>query len=193
MTISLALRDLRDSTRRLSEAVTELVMIAHEDRPAGSDVAAVDQYAELVSELQSEVVAADRHLVGLEGPTALSQRMPLVDAALAATALRYWRDLRSYAAIAAMRQVARRGGPDWRAWQGSVEQSQQRCEQPLLDSLERARQVWLELAELVPLWLAPPRAVPAHTAPEPQHEPLHDTQQDTQHDTQQDRSTWRTP
>ena len=66
--------------------------------------------------------------------------------AIATASLRYWRDLRSYSATAAMRQAARRGQPDWRAWQVSIELSQQRCEQPLIDAGAGARAVWLELA-----------------------------------------------
>src|SRR6478609_951885 len=124
MTISLALHDLRDATARLSEAVTELVMIAHEDRPEGSEVAAVDSFAEQVSELQSAVVMAGRVLAAIDGTDQLARRMADVDAAIAAAALRYWRDLRSYDATAAMRQAARRGRADWRSWQVSIEQSQ---------------------------------------------------------------------
>ena len=156
MTISLALQDLRDSTARLSEAVTELVMIAHEDRPADSEVAAVDHFAEQVSELQASVIDAGRELAGIDGPVIVAMRMPAVDRAIATAALHYWRDLRSYDATAAMRTAARRGGSDWRSWQVSIEQSQQRCEQPLLDTVSGARAVWLELAELVSLWLAHP-------------------------------------
>ncbi|GCD91835.1 hypothetical protein [Nocardioides sp. LS1] len=173
MTISLALRDLRDSTQRLSEAVTELVMITHEDRPDGSEVAAVDHFAEQVTELQSSVVAAGQELLGIDGPTLVSLRMPVVDEALAAATTCYWRDLRSYAAVGAMRQVARRGGRDWRAWQGSVEQSQQRCEQPLLDAVASSRRVWMELAELITLWLRhPPAEAPP---PDQQDSPETDT------------------
>lgn len=156
MTISHALKDLRESTSRLSEAVTELVMIAHEDRPEGSDTAAVDAFAEQVSELQGSVVEAVNELAGIEGPLPIADRMGLVDRAIATASLRYWRDLRSYAATAAMRQAARRGQPDWRAWQVSIELSQQRCEQPLIDAGADARAVWLELAELVSIWLSHP-------------------------------------
>lgn len=156
MTISHALQDLRESTDRLSEAVTELVMIAHEDRPDGSDTAAVDAFAEQVSELQASVVLAVHELARIEGPAGIADRMGYVDRAIAAAALRYWRDLRSYDATAAMRQAARRGRQDWRAWQVSVEQSQQRCEQPLIDATTGARAVWLELAELVSIWLSHP-------------------------------------
>lgn len=163
MTISHAVSDLRDATTRLSQAVTELVMIAHEDRPVGSDTAAVDAFAEQVSELQSSVVLAGRELARIEGLARLAERMALVDEAIAAAARRYWRDLRSYDATAAMRQAARRGGPDWRAWQVSIEQSQERCEQPLAEATSGTRAVWLELAELVSLWLshAPPQPPPA--------------------------------
>ena len=156
MTIAHALRDLRASTGRLSDAVTELVMIAHEDRPDGSETAAVDHFAEQVSEFQASVVAATQELATIEGPVRLADRMALVDGAIAAAALLYWRDLRSYDATTAMRQAARRGGQDWRSWQVSIEQSQQRCEQPLLDATTGARAVWVELAELVSLWLSHP-------------------------------------
>src|SRR6478672_11306688 len=109
MTIARALHDLRTSTSRLSEAVTELVMIAHEDRPSGSETAAVDDFAERVSELQSSVVTANQELAQIEGPVRLADRMVLVDGAIATAALLYWRDLRSYDATTAMRQAARRG------------------------------------------------------------------------------------
>src|SRR4051794_30116805 len=112
MTIAHALQDLRGSTARLSEAVTELVMIAHEDRPTGSETAAADHLAEQVSELQSSVMLATQELAGIDGPGPLADRIAVVDSAIAAAALRYWRDLRSYDATAAMRQAARRGGPD---------------------------------------------------------------------------------
>src|SRR3954447_11948472 len=102
MTIAHAIRDLRSSTNRLSEAVTELVMIAHEDRPDGSETAAVDHFAEQVSELQSSVVIANHELSLIEGPVRLADRMALVDSAIATAALLYWRDLRSYDATSAM-------------------------------------------------------------------------------------------
>lgn len=156
MTIAHALQDLRNSTARLSEAVTELVMIAHEDRPTGSETAAADHFGEQVSELQSSVVLATDELARIDGPGPLADRIALVDDAIATAALRYWRDLRSYDATAAMRQAARRGGQDWRAWQLSIEQSQQRCEQPLLEAAQDTRAVWCELGELVSLWLSHP-------------------------------------
>jgi hypothetical protein len=156
MTISHAVQDLRESTSRLSEAVTELVMIAHEDRPEASETAAVEAFAEQVSELQGSVALATQELAGIEEPLRIADRMDLVDRAIATASLRYWRDLRSYDATAAMRQAARRGGQDWRAWQVSVEKSQQRCEQPLIETTEGARAVWLELAELVSIWLSHP-------------------------------------
>jgi hypothetical protein len=173
MTISHAIQDLRRSTSRLSEAVTELVMIAHEDRPHGSEIAAVDAFAEQVSELQSSVVLAVHELARIEGPAHLADRMSLVDRSLASAGLRYWRDLRAYDATVAMRQAARRGGSDWRAWQVSIEQSQERCEQPLIDATTGVRAVWLELAELVSLWLshAPPPPPPSLLTVEPGAEP----------------------
>ncbi len=77
-----------------------------------------------------------------------------VDAAIAAAALRYWRDLRSYDATAAMRQAARRGGrTGGRGRSASSSPSSaasSRCSTPS----RGARAVWLELAELVSLWLA---------------------------------------
>jgi hypothetical protein len=156
MTVSHALQDLRESTSRLSDAVTELVMIAHEDRPSGSETAAVDAFAEQVSELQASVVLAVHELARADGTVRIADRMAFVDRAISDAALRYWRDLRSYEATLAMRQAARRGGQDWRAWQVSIEQSQQRCEQPLVDATAGAREVWLELAELVSIWLSHP-------------------------------------
>lgn len=167
MTVNLAVRDLRTATTRLAEAVAELVTIAHEDRPAGSQPAVVDHVAEQVSELQGAVVDATRELAAIErpSPSQVVDRMPAVEEALARAALCYWRDLRSYDAAGSLRRAARRDGADWRAWQASVAVSEQRCEQPLLAATAAARAVWLELAELVGLWLAhpPPVAVPTPT------------------------------
>lgn len=166
MTIAHVLHELRASTGRLSQAVTELVMIAHEDRPDAGDTAAVDHFAEQVSELQSSIVTASQELAGIEGPARLAERMAHVDSAIAAAAVLYWRDLRSYDATTAMRQAARRGGKDWRAWQVSIEQSQERCELPLLEATADVRAVWVELAELVSLWLShPPPPSPTLSSP----------------------------
>ena len=189
MTMSSALQELRASTSRLSEAVTELVMIAHEDRPEGSEPepAAVDAFAEQVSELQASVALAHQELARIDGPLGAAERMAFVDGAIATASRRYWR-LRSYDATATMRQAARRGGQDWRAWQVTVEQSQERCEKPLNDVTDGARAVWGELAQVTSLWLTHP---PPHSITGSATSPATDPSPTTAADVPASENTWR--
>jgi hypothetical protein len=136
---------LRVATVQLSGCVAELAMITLEDRPVGSEVAAVDSFAEQVVELGSSVALAVREAAAIEASASVAT-LPAVDAALADASLRYWRDLSSYGPTSEMRKLASAGGREWRAWQRSVELALQRCEQPMVDALAAVRTVWADFA-----------------------------------------------
>ncbi len=162
MSLTTALDELRGANSSLAEAVSELVMTVHEDRPLHSEVAVIDNLAEVVSELQASVVQAAAELQDVSDIRQLPNRLPGVDAAIAASGVRYWRDLRSHAAVAELRAAAQRHGVEWRTWQSSLEQSQLRCEEPLLRSAASVRAAWREVGELLSLYLP---AADATTAP----------------------------
>jgi hypothetical protein len=163
MSLESAHRELRQRCRELGDAVTELVTIVHEDRPQGSDVAVVDALTETVSELQSSAVAAAEQVDLVGEARALPGRLGLIDAAMAACATTYWRDLRAFGPVSQLRVAARRGGPEWRRWQHSVELSQQRCEQPLFEASAAVRAAWGEAAELLGLYLPNPELLSTAT------------------------------
>ena len=75
MSLGSALIDLGTVTTRFEQAVGELVMIAHEDRPTGSEVAVVDRLAETVSELQAAAVEAARRVAQVRGARLLPDHL----------------------------------------------------------------------------------------------------------------------
>lgn len=156
MSMGSAVIDLRNVTSALEEAVAELVMISHEDRPAGSEVAVVDRLAETVSELQSAAVEARRQVAEIRGSRMLPAQLPAVEEAVAACSLTYWRDLRSFAPLHDLRRTASRRGVEWRTWQQSIELSLLRCEEPVLQATRTVRSAWQEVGELLTHYLMPP-------------------------------------
>jgi len=161
MSLSTAVQTLRTSVADLNAAVSELVMIVHEDRPTGSDLAMVDHLAEVVSELQAGVVAASSTLAALTDPRQLPERLPLIDRELDSASVRYWRDLRGYEPTVELRRSARGRGGEWRTWPGSVQASVMQCEEPLVAASSAVRAAWREIGELLTLYLPVPYAAPS--------------------------------
>jgi hypothetical protein len=153
MSLRTALDNMRSANASLNEAVAELAMTVLEDRPIPSEVAAIDNLVEVVSELQASVAEAEDQLRAVEDVRQLPVRLPEIDDAVAACSVRYWRDLRSHGPLSELRVTARRRGIEWRTWQSSVEQSQLRCEAPLLRSAASVRAAWQEVGELLSLYL----------------------------------------
>lgn len=153
MSLGTALSDLRVAEAILRDAVQELVMTVHEDRPRGSEIAAIDHLAEVVSEFQGSVMQAGQELDSIGNARGLPARLPAVDAALNAAQARYWRDLRAHAPVTELRLVSRGRGEEWRTWQISLELTQLRCEVPLVRAAETVRLAWREVGELLVLHL----------------------------------------
>jgi hypothetical protein len=165
MSLSTALHTMRDKVAALNSTVAELVMIVHEDRPTDSELAVVDHLGEVVSELQAGVVEASTELAAIVDTKHLPERLPAIDNALSDCALRYWRDLRRYEARAELRRSARSRGVEWRTWQGSLEASELRCEEPLTGALATVRASWREIGELLCLYLPAPTPVASSASP----------------------------
>jgi len=144
MTLPAVHAQLTAAVENLWQAVSELVLIAHEDLPGDADLAAVDDLSERVSELQGEVAAA-RAL--LQNGDLLVSRLPPFAAHLDAALLRYWRDLRSYPAVSALRQAVRRQGAELAAWEGIVEASAARCEEPFAVVAATLNACWQEICQ----------------------------------------------
>ena len=153
MSLRSALDDLRESHAALRQATFELVMTVHEDRPLRSEVAVMDHVAEVVSEFQASVVVAGAALDATAQERGLTEQLPVVDGAIAEASERYWGQLRAHAPVAELRRAARGGTAEWRRWQGSLEQSLQRCEEPLTRSSASVRSAWREVGALLGLYL----------------------------------------
>jgi len=113
-------------------AVGELVLIALEDQPSAGSLAAADDLAEQVSEIQG-ALAEVRTTLGTGravAPAELPDVLPDVLTGLDAAGHRYWQRIRSHRPTAQLRDATRRLGGHWPAWQRSVELSALRCEEP---------------------------------------------------------------
>ena len=153
MSMTTALDELRTANTELQQTIAELMMTALEDRPRGSEIAAVDDLVENISELQASAAQAGTELGGITDSRELPAVMPRVSSATADCALRYWRDLRAHLAISRLRTTARGRGTEWATWQRSLEDSGLRCEAPLLRSVESVQLAWREIGELLCLYL----------------------------------------
>ncbi len=167
MSLGTALHDLRVAQVDLRQAVLELTMTVHEDRPLHSGVALIDNFAEVVSEFQGGVAAAGDALEEIPASRLLPAGIGPVDDAVAQSTTRYWRDLRAHDPLARLRLTVRDRGTEWRTWESSVEESLKRCEEPLFLMGASVRAAWREVAELLCLYL--PTGEPASATELPEH------------------------
>jgi hypothetical protein len=156
---------LATAVEELWSAVTELTVIAQEDRPLSDGLAVADDLAEQASELQGEV-AAVRNAVRTNGADLTFARLPEVQAELDAAARRYWQRIRAYDSVANLRRAVLRRGAEWTAWQRSVDQSARRCAEPLAASVAALNTCWQEVCQLLTVAAA---SHPAGPPPSDEH------------------------
>jgi hypothetical protein len=138
--------------RNLWTAVAELVLSTNDDQPEESDLAAAEHVAQLAVEIQGRLAEALARFAG--GPPASTgdalRELRDLERLLREAGLIYWRDLRAYGPVSQLRGSTRRRGGAWPSWWSGVEQSLERCEEPLVAAGQAVGTVWHELV------IAPP-------------------------------------
>ena len=130
---------LHQALRALWLAVAELVLTANDDQPDESDLASAEHVAQLTVEIQGRLAEA---LDALNDPLG---EVCEVDRLLREASLIYWRDLRAHEAVLRLRGSTRRRGGSWPSWWTGVEQSLERCEEPLVAAGVAVGDAWHEL------------------------------------------------
>ena len=134
MTVDDSRAALHRAVRDLWNAVAELVLSTNDDQPEESDLAAAEQVAQLAVEIQARLAEALAGFAG--GPLASSEdalrELFDLERLLRQASLIYWRDLRAHGPVSQLRGSTRRRGGAWPSWWSGVEQSLERCEEPLV-------------------------------------------------------------
>jgi hypothetical protein len=138
--------------RDLWTAVAELVLSTNDDQPEESDLAAAEHVAQLAVEIQARLAEALARFAGTPPASTRDALCELRDLErlLREAGLIYWRDLRAYGPVSQLRGSTRRRGGAWPSWWSGVEQSLERCEEPLVAAGQAVGTVWHELV------IAPP-------------------------------------
>jgi hypothetical protein len=152
MTVDDSRAALHRAVRDLWNAVAELVLSTNDDQPEESDLAAAEQVAQLAVEIQARLAEA---LAGFAGAPLASSEDALrelfdLERLLRQASLIYWRDLRAHGPVSQLRGSTRRRGGAWPSWWSGVEQSLERCEEPLVAAGQAVGGVWRELVTSPP-------------------------------------------
>jgi hypothetical protein len=138
---------LQRAVRDLWLAVAELVLTTNDDQPEESDLASAENVAQLAVEIQARVAEA---LAGFAGGRLASTEDALrelcdVERLVREAGLIYWRDLRAPGPVSQLRGSTRRRRGAWPSWWSGVEQSLERCEEPLVAAGRAVGTTWHEL------------------------------------------------
>ena len=147
MTVDDSRAALQRAVRDLWNAVAELVLSTNDDQPEEGDLAAAEQVAQLAVEIQARLAEALAGFAG--GPLASSEdalrELFDLERLLREASLIYWRDLRAHGPVSQLRGSTRRRGGAWPSWWSGVEQSLERCEEPLVAGGQAVSTAWHEL------------------------------------------------
>jgi hypothetical protein len=143
---------LHRAVRNLWNAVAELVLSTNDDQPEESDLAAAEHVAQLAVEIQARLAEA---LAGFAGGPHASTEGALrelfdLERLLRDASLIYWRDLRAHGPVSQLRGSTRRRGGAWPSWWSGVEQSLERCEEPLVAAGQAVSTTWHQLLTTPP-------------------------------------------
>jgi hypothetical protein len=152
MTINDSREALYRAVRDLWLSVGELVLSTNDDQPDESDLAAAEHIAQLAVEIQARLAEA---MAGFtSGPPASTEdalrEIYGVERLIREASFIYWRDLRAYRPISQLRSSTRRRGGAWPLWWTGVEQSLERCEEPLIAAGRAIGALWHELVTPLP-------------------------------------------
>jgi hypothetical protein len=138
---------LHRSLRDLWLAVAELVLSTNDDQPEESDLASAEHVAQLAVEIQARLAEALAGFAG--GPPASTgdalRELCDIELLLREAGLIYWRDLRAHGPVSQLRGSTRRRRGAWPSWWSGVEQSLERCEEPLVAAGQAVGIAWREL------------------------------------------------
>ena len=152
MTVDDSRAALQRAVRDLWNAVAELVLSTNDDQPEEGDLAAAEQVAQLAVEIQARLAEALAGFAG--GPLASTEgalrELSDLERLLREASLIYWRDLRAHGPVSQLRGSTRRRGGAWPSWWSGVEQSLERCEEPLVAVGQAVGGVWRELVTSPP-------------------------------------------
>jgi hypothetical protein len=138
---------LRRAVRDLWLAVAELVLTTSDDQPTESDLAGADHVAQLALEIQARLAEALDRFVSHppDNVGAALRELCDVERLVREAGLIYWRDLRAHGPVSALRGSTRRRSGAWPSWWSGVEESLERCEEPLVAAAQAVGAVWHEL------------------------------------------------
>jgi hypothetical protein len=143
---------LHRTVRNLWLAVAELVLTTNDDQPEQSDLASAEQVAQFALEIQARLAEALARFTGDPPSSVVDALRELCDVErlLREAALIYWRDLRAHGPVTDLRGSTRRRRGAWPSWWCGVEQSLERCEEPLITAGQAVSVAWLELVTPLP-------------------------------------------
>jgi len=144
---------LHRALRDLWLAVAELVLSTNDDQPEQSDLASAEHVAQLAVEIQARIAGA---LTPFAAGSTSSIENALrevcdVERLVREANLIYWRDLRAYGPVSELRSSTHRRRGAWPSWWSGVEQSLERCEEPLVAAGQAVGNAWHELVTASPL------------------------------------------
>jgi hypothetical protein len=144
--VSTTYRDeLTARVRDLWQAVTELTVIAFEDRPRHVDLIAVDDLCDRVSDLQG-LVHELRQACSAEGDPA--EQLDRAGHLLHKITTSYWRELRAGRPLEDLTVASRRRSDELNAWSHSLAVAVAQCEEPLHLATTAWRLSWPELLRI---------------------------------------------
>ncbi|TCN41049.1 hypothetical protein EV644_105335 [Kribbella orskensis] len=134
MTVDDSRAALHRAVQELWLAVAELVLSTNDDQPEESDLASAEHVAQLAVEIQGRLAEALEVFVGSLPATTEGVLRELCDLErlVREAGLIYWRDLRAHDPVYQLRGSTRRRSGAWPSWWSGVEQSLERCEEPLV-------------------------------------------------------------
>jgi hypothetical protein len=149
---------LHRAVRDLWLAVAELVLSTNDDQPEESDLASAEHVAQLAVEIQARLADALARFAGAPPASTGDALRELCDVErlVREAGLIYWRDLRAYDPVSQLRDSTRRRGGAWPSWWSGVEQSLERCDEPLVAAGHAVGAAWHEL-------LSPPPTKPTRS------------------------------
>jgi hypothetical protein len=138
---------LHHAVRDLWLAVAELVLTTNDDQPVANDLASADHVAQLALEIQARLAEVLTRFVSHPPDNAGDALRELCDVErlVREAGLIYWRDLRAHGPVSQLRGSTRRRSGAWPSWWSGVEESLERCEEPLVAAGQAVGAVWHEL------------------------------------------------